>query len=220
MGKKLSLFFEMLFVYAAIIFITAFSGVFVSLGGSIPMKMLNTLLLYIVMGLIPLFILKRNKITLTELGYSGNKIGKQLTIALCIFAVTFCLTVVIPLLMGFDKNDVLNFKSSSLEILIFYIIYDFLFVGFGEEFIFRGYFYDRIGRVLNSRLAAVIISSLLFGFWHYPHNHDIIQVIGTTVIGFIYGFSRYKIRNCTALTVSVAHGLQDTSITVLSYLLI
>ena len=119
-----------------------------------------------------------------------------------------------------SKSDVLSFKCSSAGILIFYLVYDFLFVGFGEEFIFRGYFCSRLGTVTKSKIAAVVISSVLFGLWHYPNGHNILQVIMTTLLGLLYGLSRYKIKNCSVLSVSVAHGLQDAAIMGLSYVLL
>jgi len=73
--------------------------------------------------------------------------------------------------------------------MLFYLIYDFLFVGFGEEFIFRGYFIQRLAEE-KSDLFAVIFSSLLFGLWHFPNGHDVLQVIMTTLLGLLYGFSK------------------------------
>jgi uncharacterized protein len=220
MKEKIFRYTEILFVYIVILLIAAFSGLIVSLGGSTPVKMILSLLIYVAMAAVPFIICRLKKISLSQLGYSKNNIGKQILIAICIFAVTISFTVVIPLLIGMNKNDVLNFKCSSVGILIFYIIYDFLFVGFGEEFIFRGYFYNALGTVTKSQLAGVILSSILFGLMHYPNSHNILQVIVTTAIGLLYGFARYKIKNCTLLSVSVAHGLQDTVIIILSYFLL
>jgi hypothetical protein len=114
----------------------------------------------------------------------------------------------------------LHIKYSSVWVLLFYLIYDFLFVGFGEEFIFRGYFIQRLAVATKSDLFAIIFSSLLFGFWHFPRGHDVLQVIMTSLIGLFYGLSKYKIKNCSTVSVSVAHGLHDAAIALLSYFLL
>lgn len=220
MKKKISYTIEMLFVAIAVFLIAAFSSSIVALGSSTPVRMILTMLVSVVMAGIPALFCRLNKIKLSSLGFSKDIIGKQIFIGLCIFAVTISVTVLIPLLIGINPSDVLNFKCSSMGILFFYIIYDLFFVGFGEEFIFRGYFTHRIQTTTNSTLAAVIISSIVFGLWHYPHSQNILQVIVTTMMGLLYGFARYKIKDCSLLSVSVGHGLQDAVIIVLSYFLL
>lgn len=220
MDTKRSQYIEMLFVYIVVCLIVTFFNFFVSLGGAAPVRMVIAMLLYIIMAGVPLAISRYRKISFSQLGFRKAHIGKQMVSALCIFAVTICMTVFIPLLIGMHKNDVLNFKPSSAGILLFYILYDLLFVGFGEEFIFRGYFYTRLGMAMRSKFIPVLFSSLLFGFWHYPHGQNILQVIATTVLGLIYGFSRGKFKHCSLLSVSFAHGLQDAAIIVLSYFLL
>lgn len=217
--EKTVQFVEMFLVYAAILLILAFAGSIVALGSAVPVKMLLKVLLNVVLAGIPFIICRMRKISFKELGFSRSNIGKQALIALGIFAVIFCLTVLIPLLIGIDKRSVLSYKY-PLEILIFYILFDLIVIGFGEEFIYRGYFYNRLGKATNSRLAAVIISSLLFGFSHFPGSQDFLQVATTTGIGLVYGFSRYKIKNCSLLSVSVAHGMQDAGIVILSFFLL
>ena len=53
-----------------------------------------------------------------------------------------------------------------------------------------------------------IIAALLFGLWHII-NGNIIQVLFTFGIGLVFGFSKYKIKNCGYVGVSLAHGLYD-----------
>jgi membrane protease YdiL (CAAX protease family) len=100
------------------------------------------------------------------------------------------------------------------------MIYDFIFVGFSEEFIFRGYFFSRIETAAHSKLIAVLASSLLFGLWHFPNGFDPLKVAVTFGFGLIYGFARWKIKDCSVYSLSVAHGLHDMAITVLSYFIL
>ncbi|WP_410511516.1 type II CAAX endopeptidase family protein [Paenibacillus sp. BR2-3] len=219
MKEKVKLYAEMLFTFIVIAVIVSFSKALVSLGSNIPIKKIITLLIPVVMALIPMIILRIKNNKLSDLGFSRNKLTKQIMIAFGIFAITISF-VIVPLLVGINKNDILNFKPSSTSVLVFYIIYLLIFIGFSEEFIFRGYFYKGIQSATNSELKAVIFSSILFGLSHYPNGHNIMQVIMTSVLGLIYGFARYKIKDCTLLSLSIAHGLHDVVILVLSYLLL
>jgi len=188
---------------------------------SIYIKMIFMVLTYCLMVGIVIIACKFKKTPVfANLGFTKARVGKQILIAFALFAITTILFVAIPLIFGVSKADVLSFKAKSIGILVFYIVYDMIFVGFGEEIIFRGYFYEKLKSVTHSGILAVLISSILFGLWHYPVNRNPPQIIIATVIGVIYGLGRLKIKNCTTLSTAIAHGLHDTFILVLSYFLL
>lgn len=84
-----------------------------------------------------------------------------------------------------------------------------LIIGPVEEFIFRVYLQDVFVGFFNTRKwLGVIIAALLFGLLHII-NGNIIQVLFTFGIGLVFGFSKYKIKNCGYVGVSLAHGLYD-----------
>lgn len=53
-----------------------------------------------------------------------------------------------------------DFTITGLYLFFFYLI----ITGFGEEFIFRGYIYNRLK--VNSRVLAIILSGILWGIGH------------------------------------------------------
>ena len=220
MNKKLKQCLELNIVFIIICTIAAFSQTLVSMGNSLAVKMIIMLLIYIVMAFIPVMIYGVKKIPISNFGFKRQNIGKQLLFALCIFVITIIIFVILPLLIGMEKEDVLSFRASRIVTKVFYIFYYLIFVGFGEELIFRGYYYNGIKDVTNSELIAVILSSVVFGLWHYPGGQDIMQVIITFVIGLIFGIARYKIKNCTLLSTSIAHGMHDAFIFILSCILL
>lgn len=217
--KNKSLVLEITAVYAAVLLIVVFTSDIVSLGGSVPVKMLLTVGAFAVMTAVPLAVCRIRKISFSALGFSKNKVGLQLLISLGIFAVTISAAVLLPLFLGFDKADVLSFKSSSIVVLVFYILFDIICVGFGEEFVFRGYMYSRLKTASGSDWKAIAVSSVLFGLMHFPNTRNVMNVVSTAALGFLYAFCRHKLKNCTVLTLSVAHGLHDAAITLLSYIL-
>lgn len=218
--KRLGQCAEMFAVFIIIGVIAAFSQAVVSMGSNISARMIIMLLIYIVMTLIPVMIYRMKKVPFSDFGFKRDRLERQFLIALGIFAVTISCFVILPLLFGMNKGDVLSSKTSRAVTAVFLIIYDLIFVGFGEEIIFRGYFYNGIKNVTNSEIKAVILSSVMFGLWHYPNGHNIMQVIATSIIGLIFGFAGYKIKDCTVLSTSIAHGMHDAFIFILSCLLL
>ena len=93
------------------------------------------------------------------------------------------------------------------------LTYDFLFymliIGPVEEFVFREYLQDAFMNFFEkNKWLAVVIASFLFGLWHII-NGSIIQVIFTFGIGLVFGFAKYKIKDCGYMGVVFTHGLYD-----------
>ncbi|WP_051115591.1 CPBP family intramembrane glutamic endopeptidase [Clostridium pasteurianum] len=114
----------------------------------------------------------------------------------------------------------MSIKKNGICIIIYYIVFDMLFVGMGEEMLFRGYFMERFRTLTDSWIWAVVMSALMFGIWHFPNGQDFLQVILTALIGAIYGLAMLKIKNCSTLSLGIAHGLHDVYILILSCILL
>jgi membrane protease YdiL (CAAX protease family) len=91
-----------------------------------------------------------------------------------ILAKLFMKAIVMPLLGAPDVNpDYRHFvgNTAALPGLIAYMV---VVAGFGEEIISRGFMFDRLGHLLgtsrNARIAAVLITSVIFGVAHYPEQ--------------------------------------------------
>ena len=84
-----------------------------------------------------------------------------------------------------------------------------IIIGPVEELIFRVYLQETfIGFFEKNKWIGVIITSLIFGLWHFI-NGSFIQVLFIFGIGLIFGFSKYLIKNCKYLGLAVGHGLYD-----------
>lgn len=114
---------------------------------------------------------------------------------------------VIPALLG--QSLVGSHTDFALADFIFQFFYYVLIIGPVEELIFRVYMQDTIiGLLPNCRWLGVLIASVLFGFWHLI-NGNMVQVLFTSIIGCVFGFSKYFIKDCKYTGVAVAHGLYD-----------
>lgn len=118
---------------------------------------------------------------------------------------------IIPSLCG------VSLVGNHMDFSWFSLVYDFLFcmliIGPVEELIFRVYLQDVfISFFKHCKWIGVILTALLFGLWHLI-NGGIIQVLFTFGIGLAFGFAKYKIKECSYISVAFGHGLYDFLIT-------
>lgn len=131
-------------------------------------------------------------------------------------AAGLCLVVgIIPTLFGFD------FAGSHMDFSWYVCIYNFLYymlvIGPAEEFVFRVYIQEVATSFFSKhKWIGVVLTSLLFGFWHII-NGTPTQVMFASAIGLVYGFAKYKIKDCGFVGASVAHGLYDYSLTLVRF---
>jgi len=124
-----------------------------------------------------------------------------------------CVPIAIALAMG----------KLSL-VIVSTVIWQFIFSGFGEEFIFRGYFQSRLNQAFGRPVrlfgiqfgVGLFIASLLFGLLHAFNSYDPSvgfssmawgSAIGSSVAGLFLGVLREK--TGTLLAPGLAHGLPD-----------
>jgi len=109
-------------------------------------------------------------------------------------------------------------------VIVSTVIWQFIFSGFGEEFIFRGYFQSRLNQAFGRPMrlfgiqfgAGLIVASLLFGLLHAFNSFDPAlgvsslswgSAIASGVAGLFFGVLREK--TGSLLAPGIAHGLPD-----------
>ena len=88
-----------------------------------------------------------------------------------------------------------------------------------EEFVFRGFIYEKVKRLSGKEGMAVRVSSILFGFMHLLGG-NMVQVFLTAILGVLFCAFRLKIKNCSLVSLIILHGIYDFLITVWSSLLL
>ena len=117
------------------------------------------------------------------------------------------LIAIVPAFCGFSLIG--NHMDFSWTVLTYDFLFYMLIIGPVEEFVFREYLQDAFMNFFEkNKWLAVVIASFLFGLWHII-NGSIIQVIFTFGIGLVFGFAKYKIKDCGYMGVAFAHGLYD-----------
>lgn len=114
---------------------------------------------------------------------------------------------VLPALFG------ISLVGEHTDFSWFGLIYDLLFcmliIGPVEEFVFRVYLQDTlIGFFDKHQWLGVVLASFLFGLWHII-NGSMLQVLFTFGIGLVFGFAKYKIKDCGYIGVALGHGMYD-----------
>ena len=128
-----------------------------------------------------------------EIGFVRPKSWFWTVVIGIVFGATFKLvmkSIVMPLLGAAPINAAYHYLAGNDAALPGMLIVVIFGAGFGEETVFRGFLFERLGKLLGSgvyaKAAIVAATSLLFGLIHYP-----IQGLGgveqSTIMGLVFG---------------------------------
>ncbi|WP_394697949.1 CPBP family intramembrane glutamic endopeptidase [uncultured Sphaerochaeta sp.] len=161
--------------------------------------------------IVPLLLMRINHERIRFLMKSEVRLVNQIFTGIGLaFLMSFLFTVV-PILLGF-KEMVGSTSYTKVWQFAFDLIYSLFAVALAEEFVFRGYLFQKLLEVKQSKWFAILISSLLFGLFH-SFQGDVLQVIVTTFLGILFCLLREKIKSCSLLSLVIIHGLYDALIT-------
>lgn len=186
---------------------------FIQMSLPLGLRMVSMLLVYWLIALIPIVVMHINKDRFVDYGFSKSKLGLQTIVGILIgIAMSFILTLLFHIL-GFGKYVDSGKRYKYLWQFIYEFFYCIFAVGFAEEFIFRGFIYEKINRISQKDMIAIIGSSVLFGAFHL-FGGNFIQMLMTACIGAFFCFCRLKVKNCSTLSLIIGHGVYDALITV------
>lgn len=176
-------------------------------------RMVLSIVLYLCMSIGPLLVMIYVGDTLADYLFSKEKIGKQIFIGICI-GLVMSLILTLPLfLTGHGESSDNGHHYQFLWQFMYEIVYCVVAVAFTEEFIFRGFLYQKLYAIYDSQLVAILISSVAFGLFHI-FGGSLVQVFMTGLIGLALCLVRCKVKHCTTLSLIIGHGLYDFLITV------
>ena len=98
--------------------------------------------------------------------------------------------IVMPLLGADPINPAYHYLAGNRAALPGALFTMIVGAGFGEETVFRGYMFERFGRVFGTgaraRASIVLLTSVLFGLAHY-FNQGLAGVAQATITGLVFG---------------------------------
>lgn len=184
---------------------------------SLPLwlRMISIIIVYWLIALVPIILMLVNKDKLANYGFHRDKIGLQIIAGILVGIVVSAILTLLPHLFGFGEYVDNGRRYQYLWQFIYEFFYCIFAVGFVEEFVFRGFIYEKIKSISQKDIVAIIVSSILFGVFHL-FSGNIIQMIMTACIGVFFCLCRLKIKNCSTLSLIIAHGVYDALIAVLA----
>jgi uncharacterized protein len=98
--------------------------------------------------------------------------------------------IVMPLLGAPAMNPAYHYLVGNMAALPGVLFAVLIGAGVGEETLFRGYMFERLGKLLGSsvgaKIAIVFITATLFGLVHYP-DQGLAGVEQAFIVGIVYG---------------------------------
>lgn len=128
-----------------------------------------------------------------EIGYVRPRSWIQVLAVGAVFGVAFKLimkSIVMPLLGAQPINQAFHYLAGNRAAVPGAIYAMIVVAGFGEETVFRGYMFERLGKLFGSSVWAktliVLLTSVLFGLAHYAVQ-GLPGVEQTTITGLVFG---------------------------------
>lgn len=128
-----------------------------------------------------------------EIGYVRPTSWVRTVIICIVFGAAFKLVMkalVMPLLGAPAINQAFHFlvgNRAALPGILFLVIVG---AGFGEETVFRGYLFERFGKLLGTstwaKTLTVVVTSAVFGVIHYPLQ-GVAGAEQATIVGLVFG---------------------------------
>jgi len=98
--------------------------------------------------------------------------------------------IVMPLLGADPINQTYHYLAGNTAALPGAVYTMIVVAGFGEETLFRGYLFERLGKLFGAsrgaKTAIVLITAALFGLAHYP-DQGLAGAEQATITGLVFG---------------------------------
>jgi CAAX protease family protein len=126
--------------------------------------------------------------------------------------------LVMPLLGFGAVNSTYHYLSGNTAAFLVTLLWVIVGGGFGEELIWRGFLFERLGALLGPRahakLVIVVVTSILFAMAHY-WDQGVPGAVQATMTGLVFGTTYARIR--TIWPVMVAHAAFDVAAVLMIY---
>jgi membrane protease YdiL (CAAX protease family) len=98
--------------------------------------------------------------------------------------------IVMPLLGADPVNQAYHFLAGNRAAIPYALFAMIVYAGFGEETVFRGYLFERFGKLfghgVGAKTAAALFTSVWFGLDHYS-NQGLAGAEQAMIVGLVYG---------------------------------
>lgn len=197
---------QFLMIYAIVLYQRNFLMDFTLQARAVLMIVLQWLLL-----VVPICFMVASREKLSDIGFSKINIPAQVCIGIIISLVMALCFTILPILLGFKDMVGVSQYTKPWQFL-YQFLYMTVAVALVEEVFFRGFLFTRLLGIKNSKWFAIIVSSIVFGFSHIISG-SLIQSFVAVFLGILFCVCRDRIKNCTTLSLIIAHGFYNAFIT-------
>jgi membrane protease YdiL (CAAX protease family) len=158
---------------------------------------------------------------LRALGFTRPRRWALTIVAAILLGVAFKLlmkAVVMPLLGADPINRAYHYLAGNTEALPLMLVNVILVAGLGEEIVYRGYLFERLGKLFGknaiAKAAIVLIGAALFSAAHYP-KQGLAGVQQAAIGGLVFG-TAFAVTN-RLWPLIIAHAAFDVAATFIIY---
>ena len=140
-------------------------------------------------------VLFKNDLSLIGLKALNKKEVKNLILGLVmgIIAITLVFILILISKSGVLVNSLLE-PRFSLSLVLYLIL--FIFVGFAEELLSRGYIIGAMEVSNNNKWFAIMVSAVIFSLMHYDNNgFSLIPFLNIFLVGILFGVMYVKTKS-------------------------
>ena len=159
------------------------------------------------------FSLWRRGLTWRDLGLRRpaswpRTIALALAVGLALQVISTYVTEPVMLHVFHQQEDLSDFRAlvGNWKLALFALLVVWTLAAFGEEMVFRGYVFSRIADLTGTRVAAVLLTTILFGFGHYYQGWA--GVADSCISGLVFALLYARTGNLWLPI--LAHGFTDT----------
>ena len=135
----------------------------------------------------------RSRTPWREIGYVRPRSWVATVAAGIVFGIVFKLAmkaIVMPLLGAPPINQAYHYLAGNRAALPGALYLMIIGAGFGEETVFRGFLFERFGKLFggsaSARTSIVVITAIWFGLIHYPVQ-GVAGAEQATIVGLVFG---------------------------------
>ena len=145
-----------------------------------------------------------SKEDISSLGFWKENLGRQIALGLCGAVILILIHICVALWTGKSFQISPDFQPKRIPS---YLLISMVFTGLSQEIFWRGYFYDQFRKIFGSSNIAIALSTAVFAVGCYILNPNAANVIQTTLFGLSLCVARAKIKDCSVLSLAIAHGI-------------
>jgi len=175
----------------------------------------STFLVWIVIFIPSIVLMRRNKETLSGIGFRKQGMLWQILIGVA-WGFVSLLLFIIPSFFGLVDIDYSALRNMDFWWILQVLVHGLLFVALVEEVIFRGHLYNAIKGKSGNIWPATLVTSVLFGLIHLPSAIffsayiEAVYIIGAMIFGAVCCLMREKMKHCSMLSLIIAHAVHNS----------